>query len=379
MEDCESPSNTESERDANSADVPQAAHSDNEVSGSSDEEPPAGENLSEEVYEVERILDHEDTDEGLFYLVRWKGFGEADDSWEPAENLSLAAKAISEYERSRKVPSKREKKAAGKTPKANSRKESVKKRTAPKSASKRRRPQKASSDISDSESKNSDRDKDNDSDYEESSKSKKSTLPASCRKRAMTEAVLRSYSPSTVKSHKSISFKTPLETTSPAKKALQLRQSSMKDEWKQRRLIAQERERIEEEDRRRLIQKRELVEKDGNTTSSCKRRRQEETSNLDKRENLKGENRVGFLFGTRPVPLSEKTSDNGAARTPANNDNIVDDRQQQQIFAIGKLGDGRIRVLIGTDAAKRVVSLRDAHDTNSWGLLQHILQYAVFE
>ncbi|KAJ1364992.1 hypothetical protein KIN20_025196 [Parelaphostrongylus tenuis] len=56
------------------------------------------------------------------------------------------------------------------------------------------------------------------------------------------------------------------------------------------------------------------------------------------------ENGGGFLSGTRPAPLSEKTSDNDAA--------------QQQIFSIRKHRDGRIMVLMGTDAAKRVVSLR---------------------
>ncbi|KAJ1364993.1 Chromo domain-containing protein cec-3 [Parelaphostrongylus tenuis] len=261
QQDSESPSNTESERDENSADVPQTAKLDNDQSGSSDEEPPAGENLSEEIYEVEKIVDRRDAGEGLFYLVRWKGFGEADDTWEPAENLSHATKAISEYETSRKVSSKRvrwkgfgeaddtwepaenlshatkaiseyetsrkvsskrEMKPAPKTPKLNSRKESVKRQTAPKSVSKRGRPRKASSDISDLESKNSDRDKDNDSDYEKLSKFKKSTLPASYRKRAMTKAALKSHSPSTVKSLESMCFKPPSETTSAAN---ELRQS----------------------------------------------------------------------------------------------------------------------------------------------------------
>ncbi|VDM64925.1 unnamed protein product [Angiostrongylus costaricensis] len=75
--------------------------------GPTDVERPAGEDLSEEFYEVERIVDHENTKEGLFYLVRWKGFTEADDSWEPAENLSLATKAIFDYETSRKITPKR--------------------------------------------------------------------------------------------------------------------------------------------------------------------------------------------------------------------------------------------------------------------------------
>ena len=38
-------------------------------------------------YEVEAILNHRDADHGREYLVRWKGYSEKDDSWEPVANF----------------------------------------------------------------------------------------------------------------------------------------------------------------------------------------------------------------------------------------------------------------------------------------------------
>ena len=40
-------------------------------------------------YEVEHILDSHHTGRGrhLEYLVRWKGYSKADDSWEPQQNI----------------------------------------------------------------------------------------------------------------------------------------------------------------------------------------------------------------------------------------------------------------------------------------------------
>ena len=39
-------------------------------------------------YEVEAILRHKETPDGMEFLIRWKGYGDEDDSWEPRENLN---------------------------------------------------------------------------------------------------------------------------------------------------------------------------------------------------------------------------------------------------------------------------------------------------
>jgi transposase InsO family protein len=54
----------------------------------------------EEEWEVERILDREETRDGRErFLVRWKGFSPDDDSWEPAENLTHARREIERFRR----------------------------------------------------------------------------------------------------------------------------------------------------------------------------------------------------------------------------------------------------------------------------------------
>lgn len=50
----------------------------------------------EEEYEVEEILDSRIFRRQLQYLVRWKGYGPGDNSWEPAKNIT-ADEIISEF------------------------------------------------------------------------------------------------------------------------------------------------------------------------------------------------------------------------------------------------------------------------------------------
>ena len=56
----------------------------------------------EEEWEVDKILDSRQTKQGRKYLVRWKGFSEADDSWEPAEHLLNASAALADYQTQRR-------------------------------------------------------------------------------------------------------------------------------------------------------------------------------------------------------------------------------------------------------------------------------------
>jgi hypothetical protein len=51
----------------------------------------------EEEYEVDSIIDSRVYRRQLQYLVCWKGYGEGENTWEPAKNLSHARKAIAKF------------------------------------------------------------------------------------------------------------------------------------------------------------------------------------------------------------------------------------------------------------------------------------------
>lgn len=53
----------------------------------------------EEEYSVEKILRSDMVDGVKQYYVRWKGYGENDDTWEPATNLQNCPRAIADYEK----------------------------------------------------------------------------------------------------------------------------------------------------------------------------------------------------------------------------------------------------------------------------------------
>ena len=50
-----------------------------------------------EEWEVEKILQHRKRGRKVEFLVRWKGFGRDDDTWEPESNLGNSAELLSEY------------------------------------------------------------------------------------------------------------------------------------------------------------------------------------------------------------------------------------------------------------------------------------------
>ena len=56
--------------------------------------------MSDEEYEVEKILDKRQRKTGLEYLVKWKNFDDPDDNtWEPADNLADAEAKIKVFEK----------------------------------------------------------------------------------------------------------------------------------------------------------------------------------------------------------------------------------------------------------------------------------------
>ncbi|CDH61237.1 hypothetical protein RO3G_15388 [Lichtheimia corymbifera JMRC:FSU:9682] len=52
--------------------------------------------LSKDVYEVERILDHKGRPGHYQYLIKWKGYSEAQNTWEPQDNLNAEC-LLSQY------------------------------------------------------------------------------------------------------------------------------------------------------------------------------------------------------------------------------------------------------------------------------------------
>ena len=53
----------------------------------------------EEEWEIEAIMAHKKTQCGIKYLVKWKGYPESENSWEPAENLENAKDMVEDYHR----------------------------------------------------------------------------------------------------------------------------------------------------------------------------------------------------------------------------------------------------------------------------------------
>ena len=63
-------------------------------------EPPPPEPVTvdgEEEYEVDHIRDSKMFGRTLKYLVRWKGYGEGEDTWEPEQNLKHAPAKLAEF------------------------------------------------------------------------------------------------------------------------------------------------------------------------------------------------------------------------------------------------------------------------------------------
>jgi len=71
----------------------------NSVHGPNYTRPPPDLIEGEEEYEVKAILSHRGSARNRSYLVHWKGYSSADDSWEPETHLEHAADLLSMYKR----------------------------------------------------------------------------------------------------------------------------------------------------------------------------------------------------------------------------------------------------------------------------------------
>jgi hypothetical protein len=65
-------------------------------------------NLPEDVYEVEDVIGHRRYRGRVEYKIRWKGFSDKDDTWEPHENLSDAMELVVQFTNRQKQKQQRE-------------------------------------------------------------------------------------------------------------------------------------------------------------------------------------------------------------------------------------------------------------------------------
>ncbi|QRW20941.1 Retrotransposable element Tf2 protein [Rhizoctonia solani] len=65
------------------------------------ERPPPETIEGEEEYEVEQIIDSKRQRGKWFYLIKWKGYGPEDNSWEPEELLEHSQEEIQRFNKSR--------------------------------------------------------------------------------------------------------------------------------------------------------------------------------------------------------------------------------------------------------------------------------------
>jgi Chromo (CHRromatin Organisation MOdifier) domain len=51
------------------------------------------------VYEVEKIVRSQKVGKGTYYLVKWKGYPESENTWEPEKNLTQANDILNDFKK----------------------------------------------------------------------------------------------------------------------------------------------------------------------------------------------------------------------------------------------------------------------------------------
>ncbi|KXN90899.1 Chromodomain Y-like protein 2 [Leucoagaricus sp. SymC.cos] len=55
-------------------------------------------------YKVEKIIKHKLTNQGMKYLIRWKGYSPSDDTWKWEDNLKYSEELLRKYKATNKLP-----------------------------------------------------------------------------------------------------------------------------------------------------------------------------------------------------------------------------------------------------------------------------------
>ncbi|GMT33506.1 hypothetical protein PFISCL1PPCAC_24803, partial [Pristionchus fissidentatus] len=290
----------------------------------------------DEIYEVERIIDHTVDDDGkLLYKVKWCNYGPEYDTYEPVENLGTARQRIEEYKRNLPVESRQELEAVG------SKRKKGRPSTASKAGKRPRSDYVKESDESEEEEKASDDDDDYGADKKASKK--KATAPAATSSTSRTRG---RPSKGALKQ-----FPVPTPVTTPRKKEFLVNRQG----W------------LSESD-----------SNDSEMTEEPKPKKEESTPPKSTKRETSGRKRGSAVS-------EEASTSNGGGQGGCLASFSFDNQTSMHnvggglpIEGMYRQESGEVMVLMGEGREQRDVSLRDAFESNGWGLVQFFLDRCQF-